>query len=141
MRESLLTAEQMANVLGVPRSWLYEQSRAPSHGKPRTLVATGARRSMPGYMVRPWVHEGRPAGHRAGGGHRRASRYWTYEPSRKGWIPIVILGRDLRSVQDAAEARERWIEARWLPAPFFLPKCEAVAGNEQRDAGPRDRSR
>lgn len=28
MKESLLTAEQVAAVLGVPRSWVYEQSRA-----------------------------------------------------------------------------------------------------------------
>ncbi|HEV2773823.1 MAG TPA: helix-turn-helix domain-containing protein [Thermoleophilaceae bacterium] len=27
MRESLLTAEQVADLLGVPRSWVYEQSR------------------------------------------------------------------------------------------------------------------
>ena len=28
MRESLLTADQVARLLGVPRSWVYEQSRA-----------------------------------------------------------------------------------------------------------------
>jgi len=27
MRDSLLTAEQVADLLGVPRSWVYEQSR------------------------------------------------------------------------------------------------------------------
>ncbi len=79
-------------------------------------------------MGETMVHEGRTSGHRGGGGHRRASRYWTYEPSRKGRIPIVILGRELRSVQDAAEAGERWIGARWLAAPLFSPTCEGLPG-------------
>jgi hypothetical protein len=65
---ALLTAEQMARLLGVPRTWVYEQSRC-GRVPPSRWAATGAtdaRRSRPG-----WKNLKRPRGAR---GHMSAER-------------------------------------------------------------------
>lgn len=62
MRESLLTAEQVANVLGVPRSWVYEQSRA---GRIPT-VTLGRYRRYRREAIEAWIAD-MEAGGQAGG--------------------------------------------------------------------------
>jgi excisionase family DNA binding protein len=53
MRESLLTAGQVASVLGVPRSWVYEQSRA---GRIPT-VKLGRYRRYRREAIEAWLQE------------------------------------------------------------------------------------
>ena len=53
MSESLLTADQVAAVLGVPRSWVYEQSRA---GRIPT-VRLGRYRRYRREAIEAWVRE------------------------------------------------------------------------------------
>jgi len=63
MTESLLTAEQVANALGVPRSWVYEQSRA---GRIPT-IRLGRYRRYRREAIEAWVRELEAAVHvRAG---------------------------------------------------------------------------
>ncbi len=63
MRESLLTAEQVASVLGVPRSWVYEQSRRGTI----PTVTLGRYRRYRREAIEAWVADmeaGGPAGGR-----------------------------------------------------------------------------
>jgi excisionase family DNA binding protein len=53
MTQSLLTAEQVARVLGVPRSWVYEQSRA---GRIPT-VRLGRYRRYRREAIEAWLEE------------------------------------------------------------------------------------
>ena len=63
MTESLLTAQQVASVLGVPRSWAYEQSRA---GRIPT-VKLGRYRRYRREAIEAWLRELEAAVHvRAG---------------------------------------------------------------------------
>jgi excisionase family DNA binding protein len=65
MRESLLTADQVASVLGVPRSWVYEQSRA---GRIPT-VRLGRYRRYRREAIEAWLAELEAEG--VDGGRRR----------------------------------------------------------------------
>jgi len=53
MRESLLTAEQVAALLGVPRSWVYEQSRRGTI----PTVTLGRYRRYRGEAIQEWLRE------------------------------------------------------------------------------------
>ena len=69
VRESLLTADEVAGLLGVPTSWVYEQSRA---GRIPT-VTLGRYRRYRREAIEAWIEEiesPRRSGHRAdrGGG-------------------------------------------------------------------------
>jgi excisionase family DNA binding protein len=63
MRESLLTADEVADLLGVPASWVYEQSRA---GRIPT-VTLGRYRRYRREAIEAWVTqlEASPRGARA----------------------------------------------------------------------------
>lgn len=68
MRESLLTADQVAGLLGVPRSWVYEQSRA---GRIPT-VTLGRYRRYRREAIEAWLEELEAEGSN-GGRKRRAA--------------------------------------------------------------------
>lgn len=53
MPESLLTAEQVADLLGVPRSWVYEQSRRGAI----PTVTLGRYRRYRSEAIEEWLQE------------------------------------------------------------------------------------
>ena len=68
MRESLLTAEQVASVLGVPRSWVYEQSRRGTI----PTVTLGRYRRYRREAIEAWVADMEAGGPAGGSGLRVA---------------------------------------------------------------------
>ena len=68
MKESLLTADQVASVLGVPRSWVYEQSRA---GRIPT-VRLGRYRRYRRETIEAWLEELEAESVNGGRKHRAA---------------------------------------------------------------------
>lgn len=68
MSPSLLTAQQVAEMLGVPASWVYEQSR---RGRIPTVTLGHYRRYRP-EAIEQWISE--IEGSPPPGGRRRSSR-------------------------------------------------------------------
>ena len=68
MRESLLTAAEVADLLGVPTSWVYEQSRA---GRIPT-VTLGRYRRYRREAIEVWLEQLEAASVNGRGSHRAA---------------------------------------------------------------------